>query len=250
MIDLAADEASEPSPKNHLEPTHRDIRGGGVRAAIFGINDGLVSNAALVLGVDGAHPSTAVVRLAGIAGMLAGAFSMAAGEYVSMRAQAELLAREIELEAIEIRESPLAERTELSLIYERRGLDPDVALELATAMMETPERALEAHARDELGIDPEQLGSPLVAACASCVSFAVGALVPLAGFLWAGGGTALLVALLMTAVTAVTVGIAVSFFAATSRWRSAVRQLAICSAAVGVSFLVGSLVGLSGAGRS
>lgn len=163
-----------------------------------------------------------------------------------MRAQAELLARELELEATEIRHRPIAERAELSLIYERRGLHPDVAHELATAMMATPERALETHAREELGIDPEALGSPLIAAGASFVSFAVGALVPLAGFWWTGGGAAQVAALVLTAVAAVAVGIAVSLFASTSWWRSVVRQLAICGAAVGVSFLLGSLIGLSG----
>ena len=113
-------------------------------------------------------------------------------------------------------------------------------------LMATPERALETHAREELGIDPEALGSPLIAAGASFVSFAVGALVPLAGFWWTGGGAAQVAALVLTAVAAVAVGIAVSLFASTSWWRSVVRQLAICGAAVGVSFLLGSLIGLSG----
>jgi len=147
-----------------MEHQHRNIRDGGARAAVFGISDGLVSNVSLVLGIAAAHTPNNVVRLAGFAGLLGGAFSMAAGEYVSMRAQRELFEREIEIERTEIRRSPDIERQELATLYEGRGLEPALAGQLATTMMEDPDRALEAHAREELGIDPNSLGSPIQAA--------------------------------------------------------------------------------------
>ncbi|HEX3946332.1 MAG TPA: VIT1/CCC1 transporter family protein, partial [Acidimicrobiales bacterium] len=158
---------------------HRDLRSGGIRAAVFGMSDGLVTNVSLILGVAGADPTGSVVRLTGIAGLVAGAFSMAAGEYLSMQAQRELLQRELEVERQSLRRAPEAERRELTAIYERRGLDPVLAAELVGEMMRDPEVALETHAREELGIDPGALGSPWRAAASSFATFALGALLPL-----------------------------------------------------------------------
>src|SRR4051812_21629434 len=132
-------------PKQH----HRDIQGGAARAAIFGFSDGLVSNVSLILGVAGANPAPGIVRLAGLAGLVGGAFSMAAGEYGSMRAQAELLEAELEMERVEIQRRPESERRELAAIYRSRGVQPDVADDLATQMMSDPDLALETHAREE-----------------------------------------------------------------------------------------------------
>src|ERR1700736_2670932 len=168
--------SSRPLPPEHH---HRDIQGGAARAAVLGVSDGLVTNVSLILGVAGANTSPGNVRLTGLAGMLAGAFSMAAGEYVSMRAQRELLERELEMEAVELRRAPAAERAELAQLYESRGVEPGIATELAGEMMRTPEMALQTHAREELGVNPDQLGSPYQAAASSAASFAVGAIVPL-----------------------------------------------------------------------
>ena len=137
---------------------HRNLQGGGARAAVFGVSDGLVSNVALILGMAGAHSSASAVRLAGVAGLIAGSFSMAAGEYVSMRAQSELMERELDVERQAIRHDPEDERRELAGIYRSRGLDADMADELSVKMMRDPDLALETHAREELGINPEETG--------------------------------------------------------------------------------------------
>ncbi len=158
---------------------------------MFGVSDGLVTNVSLILGVAGAHPAGDVVRISGLAGLVAGAFSMAAGEYVSMRAQQELLERELDVERQAIRKSPEAERRELTAIYEKRGVDPTAARELAGEMMRSPELALQTHAREELGINPAQLGSPFLAAVSSFVTFAVGALLPLLPWLFTSGTRAI-----------------------------------------------------------
>ncbi|MGH9149336.1 MAG: VIT1/CCC1 transporter family protein [Acidimicrobiales bacterium] len=229
------------------EHHHRNVQGGAARAAVFGVSDGLVSNVALILGVAGASPAPAVVRLAGLAGLIGGAFSMAAGEYVSMRAQTELLERELELERIEIARRPEVERLELAQLYVRRGIDPGVADTLATEMMREPELALEVHAREELGIDPSSLGSPVAASLSSFAAFSVGAAVPLAPWLFGQGAPAVVASIVLAAVAAVLVGVALA--RATDRpWpRAAGRQLLIAAAAAGVTSAVGALVGAGGA---
>ena len=155
---------------------------------MFGVSDGLISNVALILGIAGAGTDPSFVRLAGVSGLLAGAISMAAGEFVSLKAQAELVERELEIERISIAENPEAELAELSAIYVARGLDPDQAQRVAAELMSDPEVALEVHAREELGVDPNQLGNPAAAAVASFLAFAVGAFVPLVPWL-VGSGT-------------------------------------------------------------
>ncbi|MHB1713216.1 MAG: VIT1/CCC1 transporter family protein [Acidimicrobiales bacterium] len=225
-----------------MENQHRNIRDGGARAAVFGISDGLVSNVSLVLGIAAAHTPNNVVRLAGFAGLLGGAFSMAAGEYVSMRAQRELFEREIEIERTEIRRSPEIEQQELATLYEDRGLEPALAGQLATTMMEDPDRALEAHAREELGIDPNSLGSPIQAAVASFVAFAMGAAVPLISFFFASGPTATLAAVILTGTVALVVGGVLSIFTGRSWLWSALRQLLICAVAGAATYAIGSAV--------
>jgi VIT1/CCC1 family predicted Fe2+/Mn2+ transporter len=229
------------------EHHHRDVQGGVARAMVFGLSDGLVTNLAIVLGVVGAHPSSGVVRLVGLAGLLAGAFSMAAGEYVSMKAQAELWERELALEAQEIERRPDAETRELAMIYEQRGLDPEVANQLAAAMMRTPEMALSTHAREELGIDPANLGSPLRAAAASLVSTAVGSFVPLAPWVFGSGSAALGATIAGSGVFAVIVGAGLARFTGRSALFSAARQLLICAVSAAVTYGAGTLVGVSGA---
>lgn len=231
----------------HGEPHHRDIQSGGARAAVFGISDGLVTNVSLILGVAGAHPAASVVRLTGLAGLVAGAFSMAAGEFVSMQAQRELLERELEVERQALSRTPGAERRELAAIYERRGLDPDLARELSTEMMRDPEVALETHAREELGIDPTSLGSPLLAAASSFVTFALGALFPLIPWLVSRGNGAIVGSVVIGAVVAIGVGAGLGALTGRSMVRGAARQLAVAAVAAAVTFGVGRAVGVSGA---
>jgi len=222
---------------------HRDVRGGGARAAVFGVSDGLVSNVALILGIAGAHASAGAVRLAGVAGLIAGSCSMAAGEYVSMRAQSELMQRELDVEAQALRRDPEIERRELAAIYESRGLDADMADELSGRMMRDPQLALETHAREELGIDPAQTGRPLQAAAFSFVMFALGAFVPLLPWLIGGGTAAIVATVVLGAVGAVAVGSALSFFTGRPWWWSAGRQLLISGAAAAITFGVGRAIG-------
>jgi len=229
-----------------VEHHHRDVQGGAARAAVFGISDGLVTNVSLILGVVGAHPSIGFLRVAGLAGLLSGACSMAAGEYVSMRAQRELLERELAVEAAEIRRHPHAERRELARLYERRGLTRAQAEEMAASVMADPDRALETHAREELGIDPNSLGSPVAAALSSFGSFAVGAAVPLVPWLVSSGTVATAASIGAAALAAILVGVALAFFTGRSKVRSAARQLIVAAVAAGITFAVGTLIGASG----
>jgi VIT1/CCC1 family predicted Fe2+/Mn2+ transporter len=242
---------SWPSHPHRDEPEgpgheHRDITGGWQRAAVFGVSDGLTTNVALILGISAANPAPAFVRLAGIAGMVGGAFSMAAGEWLSMRAQAELMERELALERRELARAPERERRELAAIYRGRGIDRATADAMAHQVMSDPETALEVHAREEMGINPTSLGSPISAASASFVTFALGALVPLLPFFWGRGNGAVVTAIAMAAVAAVLVGAALARFTGRSTVFSAVRQILICAAAAGVTYGIGHLVGLSG----
>lgn len=228
-----------PRPEHH----HRDIQGGAARAAVFGVSDGLVSNVSLILGVAGAHPAGGVVRLAGLAGLVAGAVSMAAGEYVSMHAQRELFERELNLERRELHRRPHVEQVELAHIYENRGVDPDIARQLAEQMMRDPELALETHAREELGIDPNSLGSPIAAASWSFLAFAVGAVIPLLPWLVGSGAAATGASILLGALAAIVVGVVLARFTDRPRWRSGLRQLLIAIFAASVTYGIGSLVG-------
>jgi len=215
-----------------------------VRAAVFGVSDGLVSNMGLILGVAGADPQPSVVRLAGLAGLVAGAISMAAGEYNSMRVQAELLERELRIEARELRRRPQHETRELADIYEQRGLEPGQALEVAEAMMSDPDVALEAHAREELGIDPGQLGSPLGAASSSFFSFAIGALVPLVPWFVGEGNAAKIASLVLGLVTAVVVGWLIARSTDRPVARGVARQVLFTLVPAVITFLIGSALGV------
>jgi vacuolar iron transporter family protein len=240
---MAISPTTRSGPPQPPERHHRDIQGGAARAAVLGVSDGLVTNVSLILGVAGANTSPGNVRLTGMAGLLAGAFSMAAGEYVSMRAQRELLERELEMERIELRRSPAAEREELSQLYQSRGVDPGVAGEMAGEMMRTPELALETHAREELGVNPDELGNPYQAAGSSAGSFAVGAIVPLLPWFFTQGGVAVVASLVLGALAAICIGIGLARF--TGRWwvHSAVRQLIVTVAAAAFTFGIGHFLG-------
>jgi VIT1/CCC1 family predicted Fe2+/Mn2+ transporter len=232
----------EAAPEHH----HRDIQGGAARAAVFGISDGLTTNVSLILGVAGATTGPSFVRLAGLAGLIGGAFSMAAGEYVSMRAQAELLQREIEIERTAIHRRPEQERRELANLYRSKGIAPEVANDMATEVMRDPDLALQTHAREEMGIRIEQLGSPWQAAIASFIAFAIGAVIPLLPWFFGRGGGATLASVVLGAVAAIAVGLGLSRFTGRSAIRSALRQLLITGVASGVTYLIGKAVGVSG----
>lgn len=218
-------------------------RSGALRAAIFGVNDGLVSNVSLIFGVAGAGVSNKVILLAGIAGLLAGAFSMAGGEYISMRVQREVFERLIHLEAHEIGSMPDEERRELIELYERKGIPTSLATQLAEVVMADPETALQTHAREELGLDPEGgLGSPWAAAGSSFVMFAFGAIVPLAPFLISEGSPAVIGSGVVSGVTLFGVGAAMSYFTGKRFYLSGARMLLVGAAAAAVTFGVGKLL--------
>ncbi|MDF3288653.1 MULTISPECIES: VIT1/CCC1 transporter family protein [Streptomyces] len=221
--------------------SHRDVNGGWLRPAVFGAMDGLVSNFALMTGVAGGHVSNKTIVIAGLVGLAAGAFSMAAGEYTSVASQRELVEAELELERLELRRNPKDELYELAKLYESRGVEPKLAMEVARQLSADPEQALEIHAREELGIDPSDLPSPLVAAVSSFGSFAAGALLPLLPYLL--GATALWPALVVALLGLFACGAVVARVTARSWWFSGLRQLVLGGAAAGVTFLLGSLFG-------
>ena len=230
-----------------MDHHHRDVQSGGARAAVFGLSDGLVTNVSLILGVAGAHPGGSVVRLTGLAGMVAGAFSMAAGEYVSMQAQRELFQRELEVERQALRRDPDLERRELTAIYVNRGIEPALAQEMAGKMMRDPDLALETHAREELGISPARLGSPVIAAATSFVTFALGALLPLIPWLVTSGTAAIVATVVVGVAAALGIGALVGVFTGRPILRSAGRQLLLTAAAAAVTYGIGRAVGVSGA---
>jgi VIT1/CCC1 family predicted Fe2+/Mn2+ transporter len=241
-------------PSGHAPPTagagtehrHRQLGGGGnLRAAVFGINDGLVSNASLILGVAGASPDPQVVLLTGVAGMCAGAFAMAAGEYVSVRSQRELFEYQIGLERDELQQYPEAEAQELALIYAAKGLPVAEATRLAQQIVADPEHALDTLAREELGLNPDELGSPWGAAIASFLSFAAGALLPLAPFVVAPGPRALPLAIGITAVALFGVGALLSLFTGRNAVYSGARMLFLGAIAGAITFAVGRLAGVA-----
>lgn len=229
-----------PRPEHH----HRDIDRGTARAAVFGVSDGLVSNVSLILGVAGASPGAGVVRLAGLAGLISGAVSMAAGEYVSMKAQTELYERELALERRELQRNPHVETVELTQIYQSRGIDPDRARELAQQMMADPEIALQTHAREELGIDPNNLGSARAAAVSSFFAFALGALVPLLPWFFGSGTAATIASVVLGFSASAVVGALLARFTGRKTLFSAARQVGIATVAAGITFLIGNLVGV------
>lgn len=199
---------------------------------------------AIILGFAGGTSGQGLVRLVGIAGLIAGAVSMAAGEYLSMQAQRELLERELEMERREHTRNPEHEVEELAEIYESRGVDPDMAREMATNIMDDPEKALEVHAREEMGIDPNELGNPVFAAVSSFVSFALGAILPLLPWFFTGGNGAIVASIVLGAVGAVLVGGALALATNRSILRGTLRQLFFVALAAGITFAIGSAVGV------
>ncbi|XVQ13873.1 VIT1/CCC1 transporter family protein [Spirillospora sp. CA-255316] len=228
--------------ENHHK--HHDVTGGWLRPAVFGAMDGLVSNFALIAGVAGGQAAREVVLLAGLAGLAAGAFSMAAGEYISVASQSELAEAEIEVERLELARHPRAEQQELAEVFIGRGVDPDLAAEVARQLSRDPEEALEMHAREELGVAPGELPSPVLAAASSFLSFAVGALLPVLPYLLGAGS--LVPAAVLAALGLFGAGALVSRVTTRPWWFGGLRQLAFGAAAAAITYGVGSLIGANG----
>lgn len=222
---------------------HRNIGGNNLRATVFGMNDGLISNASLILGVAGAVSDNGVILLSGVAGLLAGAFSMAAGEYVSVRSQREMYEYQIGVERDELAQYPAEEAAELALIFKARGMGAEEAKRTAETLISDPERALDTLAREELGLNPEDLGSPWQAAAFSFASFSLGAGVPLLPFLFIYGAASLKIAIALTGLALFAAGSAISLFTGRHALQGGLRMLAIGAAAGGATYLIGWALG-------
>jgi VIT1/CCC1 family predicted Fe2+/Mn2+ transporter len=218
-------------------------RAGSVRAAIFGMNDGLVSNLSLIVGVAGAGVEPKTVVLTGFAGLLAGAFSMAAGEYTSVASQRDLLTRQVDLERREIENAPEEEAAELALIFQQKGLSPEQAARTAAELLKNPDSAADTLIREELGLDPDDLGSPMGAAGASFALFSVGAIVPIVPFLITSGTPAVISAGVLAGLVLAGVGAFVGFLSGTSVLRSALRMAGLAALAAAITWAVGRAFG-------
>lgn len=234
------------APVDHerVEHEHGDVTGGWLRPAVFGASDGLVSNFALIAGVSGASDDSKVVLLAGLAGLAGGAFSMAAGEYISVRSQAEQALSEIEIERLELQRRPKAEERELAQMYVAKGLQPELAREVASQLSRDPDTALGVHVREELGISVSDLPSARLAAASSFVAFAAGALVPVLPYLF--GAQGVLPTLVVTLLGLFVCGAFVTRMTPRPWWYGGGRQMLIGAAAAAVTYALGSLVGTTG----
>jgi VIT1/CCC1 family predicted Fe2+/Mn2+ transporter len=227
--------------QSEIHHTHRDVNGGRLRPAVFGAMDGLVSNGALVAGVAAAKTSTHDVILTGLAGLLAGSFSMAVGEWTSVHSQTQLVQSEIEKERLEIERSPAAEERELAALFRRRGLPRDLAARVAEEVSKDPDEAWRVHVREELGVDPDEQPSPYVAGGLSFVTFGVGAFVPLLPYLL--GAHTLVWSIVLGAVLLLAMGAAVARFTHRPPLVGALRQFLLGAATVAVVFGVGHAIG-------
>jgi vacuolar iron transporter family protein len=224
-----------------IHHSHRDVAGGWLRPAVFGAMDGLVSNVALITGVAAAGARGHTVIITGLAGLLAGALSMAVGEWTSVRSQRHLVDSEIATERAELVRRPDAEEAELAGLYRSRGLSRGLAAQVAKELSRDPEVAWRIHVREELGVDPDELPSPYVAGGSSLASFAIGAAIPLLPYLV--GLKHLWVTLALSALALLVLGASVARFTARSAWRGALEQLALGAGATAITYGVGSAFG-------
>jgi vacuolar iron transporter family protein len=227
--------------QTELHHSHRDVTGGWLRPATFGVMDGLVSNFALVAGVVGGGARGNVVIMTGLAGLVAGACSMASGEFTSVSSQTELMQAEIEVERAELTANPEDEMRELALMYEAKGLRPELAAEVARELSSNPEVALDVHVREELGVDPNDLPSPWIAAGSSFAAFALGALIPLLPFVF--GASSVLPSMLLSVLGLVVTGGVVARITARPFWYGGGRQLLLGGLSAAVTYAIGLLVG-------
>lgn len=230
----------------HTEHKHTGLNAASnLRAAVFGVNDGLISNVSLILGVAGANADYHVILLAGVAGLLAGASSMAAGEYISVKTQREVFEYQISIERQELEEYPEEEAEELSLIYQARGIPHDEADKLAKIMIDNPETGLNTLAREELGLNPEDLVSPIGAMISSFISFSVGALIPLLPYLFGYSSWSLLNSILITSISLFLVGAVLSLFTNRNPILLGLRMLAVGALAGCLTYGIGKLLGIA-----
>jgi vacuolar iron transporter family protein len=220
---------------------HRDVSGGWLRPAVFGAMDGLVTNSSLIAGVGGGGGSVHTIVLTGLAGLAAGACSMATGEYVSVSSQNELVQAEVDKERRELETNPVFEQAELATMLRARGVSAATARQAAAEISAQPDKALAVHSMEELGVNPSELPSPVVAAGASLAAFAVGAIIPLIPYL--AGVNQMTVALVLAAAAAIAGGGIVARLTARPFWRGAVRQLILGAFAVAITYLIGLAVG-------
>ncbi len=233
------------TPRDAPHHSHRSVAGGLARVSVFGVSDGLTSNVSLILGFAGAAAGASMVRLAGLAGAIAGAASMAAGEWVSISAQNELIEREVMMERHALLHEPAAETEELVAIYRSHGMSREQARSAATEVMAEPEIALMVHAREELGIDPGELASPWQAAGVSLICFIVGAVLPVLPWFWASGTSATVASVVIGVLAAGLVGSMIGRLAERPWPRTAIRQVVILLLACAATYLVGRLLGVS-----
>ena len=239
-------------PEGHPWPTsveevgarHRALGGGTLRAGVFGVNDGLVSNTCLVMGVAGAAVDPGIILLTGVAGLLAGAFSMAAGEFISMLSQKEMFEHQISQERDELERYPAEEAEELALIYAARGIPLEQARDITKKLIANPDQALDTLAREELGLNPDDLGSPIGAAISSFIAFCIGASLPLIPFLL-GLSRGVLIAACLSGAALFVVGALLSLFSGKSALLGGARMLLIGSAAAAATYFIGSLFNVS-----
>jgi vacuolar iron transporter family protein len=229
----------------HKERHGKGAQSGMLRAAVFGVNDGLVSNLSLMMGIAGANTESKFVLLAGVAGLLAGAFSMGAGEYISMRVQREVFEKLIAVEKREQATLPEEERIELQGIYESKGIPPEQSAKLSQTVMSDKKLALETHVREELGLNPDALGSPWGAATSSFFAFVGGAIIPVLPFIFSSGTTAFALSIILSGGGLLAVGASLSFVTGKSWIFSSLRMLGIGGLAAAVTYLVGYLLGVS-----
>lgn len=222
---------------------HRDVSGGWLRPTVFGAMDGLVTNVSLIAGVGGGGLDRSRIILTGLAGLVAGAFSMATGEYTSVTSQNELVRAEVDLEREQLAAFPDEEQAELAAAFSDKGVEPRLARQVAEQVSKDPDEALRLHAQEELGVDPHELPSPVVAAVSSFLSFAAGAVVPLVSFLV--GSSSLYLALAIAAVALFALGAVVARLTAVNVWYGASRQLLLGAFAAGVTYAVGRAIGAS-----
>lgn len=230
------------------ESGHATGNGGSLRAAVLGVNDGLVSNFSLVMGVAGGTGRDDFILLAGTAGLLAGAFSMAAGEYVSMRSQRDVYEYQIQIERAELEESPEEEQEELVLIYQAKGLEREDAERIAEHIMQRPDVALDTMVREELGLDPDELGSPWGAAASSFFAFIAGAIVPIISYIVFSDMLAFVLSGVLSALALIVVGGALGAISGRSVMWAAMRMLLVGGAAAAVTYGIGKMIGISVAG--
>ena len=228
-----------PPPPHH----HRDVSGGWLRPAVFGAMDGLVTNVSLISGVGAGGAASHTVALTGVAGLVAGAFSMATGEYVSVSSQNELVQAEVSRERHELSRNPIGEEIELAEAFVKQGVLPELARQVAAQVSAQPDQGLGLHVREELGVDHNDLPSPWTAAGASFSAFTLGAIIPLAPYLF--GAHSLWIALVLSALGALIGGGAVGRLTSRPVWRSALRQLILAVLAAGATYLIGHLIGTS-----